>query len=170
MGLINGTVTLENNYELWKNMYEKEIISLKEIFKDEDFIYEHVGSTSVKGLPAKPIVDIAIGVNSLNDIDKYLDKLSKIYTVKPNTEREEILLIKETTEETFFLIHIIPKNNNSFIDLIRFRDILNNNPDVLNEYKNLKTKLSKEYPNDRKMYTKSKNDFIQSILKNTNNC
>lgn len=169
MGLINGTVILEDNYESWKNMYEEEVNILKEIFKDEDFVYEHIGSTAVKGLPAKPIVDITIGVSSLNGIDKYLGMLSKLYTVKPNTEREEILLIKEDEKETFFLVHIIPKNNSTFTNLIKFRDILNNNPDILEEYKKLKTKLSKEYSDDRRMYTKSKNDFIQEVLKNTNN-
>ena len=168
MGLINGTVVLENNYELWKNMYEEEVKTLKSIFKDNDLIYEHVGSTAVKGLPAKPIVDIAIGVESLSNIDKYLENLSKLYTIKPNDGRDEILLIKENEKETFFLIHIIPKDNQNYKKLIKFRDILNNNPNVLREYKELKNALSKEYSNDREMYTKSKNAFIQNILKNTN--
>ena len=59
MGLINNTVYLENNYVLWKNMFEEEKEKLNEIFNHDNFIIEHVGSTSINGLSAKPIVDIA---------------------------------------------------------------------------------------------------------------
>lgn len=53
--------------------------------------------------------------------------------------------------------------------MIKFRDILNNNTTILKEYEKLKKNLSKKYKNDRIMYTKSKNDFINNILKSTNN-
>lgn len=166
MGLINGTVTLERNYELWKKMYEDEKSTLANIFNEENFIYEHVGSTSIKGLSAKPIVDIAVGVSNINELDKYLDKLKTIYTVKYNSDYEELLLIKENDIETFFLIHILTVDSKRFKDLIRFRDILNKNYNIVEEYEKLKIELLKKYPNDRKLYTKSKNSFIQDVLNN----
>lgn len=166
MGLINGTVALENDYELWKKMYEDEKNILVNIFKEENFIYEHIGSTSIKGLLAKPIVDIVVGVCNINELDKYLDILKSIYTVKWNNDSGEILLIKENGIETFCLIHILKMNSKRYIDLIRFRDILNKNPDIVKEYEKLKLELLKEYSNDRKLYTKSKNAFIQDVLNN----
>jgi GrpB-like predicted nucleotidyltransferase (UPF0157 family) len=166
MGLINGKVCLENNYELWKKMYEEEKDILINIFKDENFIYEHVGSTSIKGLAAKPIVDIAIGVSNLDQIDKYVDTLKSMYTVKYNNDSDEILLIKENDVETFFLIHILEKNSKRYLNLIKFRDILNKNPDIVKEYENLKLGLLKKYADNRKLYTQSKNDFIQDVLNN----
>ena len=169
MGLKNGTVTLENNYDVWKAMFEDEKAKLISIFKDDTFIIEHVGSTAVKGLSAKPIVDIAIGLNSFDELNKYKEKLNEIYTIKENLDRGEILLIKENEEETFFLIHVMLINDKRFQNMIKFRDILNNNPDVLTEYENLKQELADKYPNDRKIYTKSKNDYIENTLKNTNN-
>ena len=71
MGLINGTVSLENNYELWKKMFLEEKKYLESIFTKDNFTIEHVGSTAIKGLSSKPIIDIAIGVDSLNSITKY---------------------------------------------------------------------------------------------------
>ena len=71
MGLINGTVSLENNYELYKKIFEEEKAYLENIFKENRFKIEHVGSTAIKDLLSKPVVDIAIGVDDLNSFKKY---------------------------------------------------------------------------------------------------
>lgn len=168
MGLTNNTVKLEKNYEKWKKMFEEEKNNLNKIFDDNSFKIEHVGSTAVKGLLAKPIVDIAIGLDSFEDIKIYENKLKEKYTFKENFKKNEILLIKENKTETFFLIHILLVNDKRYQDMIRFRNILNNNKEILKEYEDLKITLSKKYANDRKMYTQSKNEFITNILKNTN--
>ena len=167
MGLINGTVVLENDYDTWKIMFNNEKEFLEKLFKDDSFVIEHVGSTAVKGLAAKPIVDIAVGINSFNELNKYRSTLNNYYTIKDNLEYNEILLIKENDNETFFLIHVMLLNDNRFQNMIRFRDILINNNDILKEYELLKQALSKKYDNDRKMYTKSKTDFIEKVLKTT---
>lgn len=169
MGLTNNTVKLENNYEKWKKMFEEEKNNLNKIFDNNSLKIEHVGSTAVKGLLAKPIVDIAIGLDSFEDIKIYENKLKEIYTFKENFKKNEILLIKENKTETFFLIHILLVNDKRYQDMIKFRNILNNNKEILKEYEDLKITLSKKYANDRKMYTQSKNEFITNILKNTNN-
>ena len=64
MGLKNNTVHLENNYSLWKKMFNEEKETLNKIFTQDNFSIEHVGSTSVKDLSAKPIVDIAVGIKN----------------------------------------------------------------------------------------------------------
>lgn len=166
MGLKNETVCLKSNFNHWKKMFENEKKELVKLFVKEDVIIEHVGSTSVEGLLAKPIVDIAIGVGDFKSVEKYINLLQEIYTIKNNDENGEILLIKENNLETFYLIHILDRNSDRFKNMLKFRDILRNNPDVLKEYQELKKHLSVMYPNDRKMYTKSKNDFIQEVLKN----
>ena len=169
MGLKNNTVHLESNYKLWIKMFEEEKEILNKIFTQDNFSIEHVGSTSIKDLKAKPIVDIAIGINNLKDFIKYEKNLEKIYTIKKNENNKEILLIKENEIETFFLIHVLKKNSERYKNMIKFRNILNNNTHILKEYENLKKKLSEKYPNNRKEYTKLKNTFIQTILKNNNN-
>lgn len=166
MGLINNTVSLEKNYELFKSLFEKEKAYLENIFKENTFKIEHVGSTSVKNLLSKPVVDIAIGVDDLNSFKKYYSLLNKRYTITENREKEEILLVKENEKETFCLIHVLFVNSERYTNMIKFRDILINNLDILKKYENLKIDLSKKYKDDRKNYTKSKNEFINEVLKN----
>ena len=166
MGLINNTVSLEKNYELFKSLFEKEKAYLENIFKENTFKIEHVGSTAVKNLLSKPVVDIAIGVDDLNSFKKYYSLLNKRYTITENREKEEILLVKENEKETFCLIHVLDIKSNRYTNMIKFRDILINNLEILKKYENLKIDLAKKYKNDRKKYTKSKNEFINEVLKN----
>lgn len=163
MGLINGKVDLDNNYILWKEMFDNEKKILSNIFPNS--VIEHVGSTAVKGLLAKPIIDIAVGLNSLN-IDNVIDKLND-YEIKYNSD--EILLIKEENNETNYLIHVLDINSDRYKNMIRFRDILINNSKIRKEYEELKINLKNKYSNDRIMYTKSKEDFIKRILYENNN-
>lgn len=146
MGLKNNTVYLESDFEIWKKMFEEEKDNLTNLFNQDIFSIEHVGSTAVNGLAAKPIVDIAIGINSFSDLEKYKSMLNQLYTVKENFDRNEILLIKENETETFFLIHIMLFNDKRYQDMIRFRDILNDNKKILKEYEDLKINLSNKYP------------------------
>lgn len=166
MGLINGTVSLENNYELYKKIFEEEKAYLENIFKENRFKIEHVGSTAIKDLLSKPVVDIAIGVDDLNSFKKYYSLLNKRYTITEQKEKEEILLVKENEKETFCLIHVLFVNSERYTNMIKFRNILINNLDILKKYENLKIDLAKKYKNDRKKYTKSKNEFINEVLKN----
>lgn len=165
MGLINNTVSLENNYELYKKIFKEEKAYLESVFKENRFKIEHVGSTSVKNLLSKPVVDIAIGVDDLNSFKKYYSLLNKRYTITENREKEEILLVKENEKETFCLIHVLDIKSNRYTNMIKFRDILINNLDILKKYENLKIDLAKKYKDDRKNYTKSKNEFINKVLK-----
>lgn len=63
----------------------------------------------------------------------------------------------ENEKETFFLIHVLQINSERYNNLIKFRDILNNNKNILKQYEKLKIDLAKKYNNDRKKYTESKN-------------
>ena len=163
MGLINGKVYLENNYLLWKEMFNKEKELLSNIFNNG--VIEHVGSTSIPNLLSKPIIDITIGLNELN-IDNVVNKLND-YKIKYNDD--EILLIKEKNNETIFLIHILNINSDRYKNMIKFRDILINNPNIKDEYEKLKIKLKEKYSNNRILYTKSKEDFIKRCLDENNN-
>ena len=169
MGLKNGTVTLENNHLKWAKMFKEEKNFLKEIFGELAIEIEHIGSTAIKGIDAKPIIDIAIAVNDFRNVEKIKTKLETIYTFINNENAEEIILVKEDSKITYFLIHIMKVNSKRYKDAINFRDYISNNYEDLKRYECLKHKLIKLYSNDRKMYTKSKNDFIQEILRKINN-
>ena len=168
MGLVNGKVDLQNDYHNWKKLFLKEENKLREIFNDIALTIEHVGSTSVEGLLAKPIIDILVGVKRIEDVNKIVNKLRENYTIKNNNDVGEILLIKENDKETSCLIHILEIGSERYKNMILFRDILINNPTIKKEYERLKIELKEKHLYNREMYTKSKHNFNEKVI-NTNN-
>ena len=168
MGLVNGKVDLQNDYHNWKKLFLKEENKLREIFNDIALTIEHVGSTSVEGLLAKPIIDILVGVKRIEDVNIIIDELRENYTIKNNNDVGEILLIKENDKETSCLIHILEIGSERYKNMILFRDILINNPTIKKEYERLKIELKEKHLYNREMYTKSKHNFIEKVI-NTNN-
>lgn len=166
MGLKVGTVRIEK-YDLnWKKMFNEEKQKLLKIFGDLVIEIEHVGSTSIEGLSAKPIIDIAIALNDLNDFEKVKDHFNnEIYSIKEDSADDEILIRKGSEENRTHFIHIMEVNSKRYNDTIIFRDYLKSHKDVLKKYENLKKKLAKKYANNRKLYSCSKNEFIQGTIK-----
>ncbi|HAE36603.1 MAG: Glutamate-rich protein grpB [Candidatus Nomurabacteria bacterium GW2011_GWF2_35_66] len=174
LGLKKGFVKIEKYNPEWQKGFNKERKNLKKIFGDVAISIEHVGSTSIVGLSAKPIIDIAIGVHSLEDMDKVKDKIFKFshYSIKENNSDGEILMrrglpIKLGENKPSFIthfIHIMEIDGRRYKETLLYRDYLRKNNKVLKEYDNLKQKLAIKYQNDRKAYAKAKDEFIKSIL------
>ena len=164
MSLKNKTVLLENNYLEWQQIFESEKEILKSIFQNLAIKIEHIGSTSIEDLSAKPIVDIAVAVNHLEEVESIIRELSKRYTIKKSYEKEEILLINENNQVTDCLIHVMNINSERYQNTILFRDYLRSHKKEKKEYEQLKINLASKYKNNREMYTKSKNNFIKEIL------
>lgn len=166
MGLKVGEVKLENYNSNWKEMFLEEKMNLEKKFNGISFTIEHIGSTSIKDLSAKPIIDIAIGLNKLSDFDKIKTKFldDENYSIKEDSVDNEILIRKGNENNRTHFIHVMEIDGNRFKDSILFRDYLNNNKKALKEYELLKLELAKKYPNNRKEYTKSKNDFISKVI------
>ena len=164
MGLKVGTVKLEKYNSDWAKMFEEEAKILDEIFGDKAIIIEHIGSTSIKGLSSKPIIDIAVGILDLEDFDELRYKFEeKPYQIKKDPTPGEELIIKRIGEDiTTYLIHVMEVDSKRCRDTIMFRNYLRNHHDVMREYEKLKKELAIKYKDDRPKYTASKNDFIQS--------
>lgn len=166
MGLKVGTVRLEDYNPEWKNSFELEKNVLSNIFKDIALSIEHVGSTSIEGLSAKPIIDMLVIIKTFSDFENvryYFEK--EPYSIKLDSPEDEILIRKgDETNRTHF-IHVVELGSDRQINTLLFRDYLRENKDAVLEYERLKKELAIKYADDRKMYTTSKNDFIQGILK-----
>jgi len=166
MGLKVGTVKIETYNPKWKDMFNEEKENLKSIFNNLAINIEHIGSTSVEGLSSKPIIDIAVTLNKLDDFDKVKEYFEKEpYSVKEDCVSDEILIRKGSEDNRTHFIHVMEKTSPRYKNTILFRDYLRNNKEVLEEYEKLRKELAEKYADDRKMYTASKNDFIQKVLK-----
>lgn len=125
---------------------------------------EHIGSTAVKGLSAKPIVDLAILVDDVKEkgpiLIPILKELGYTYMGENNLPGREFFIKGENGTKRAFHLHVVDSSTNHWKLWTVFRDLLRADPQVLEEYEALKIDLAKKYQFDRVNYTKSKGTFI----------
>lgn len=167
MGLKVGEVKLEKWSPRWRDDFEIEKQNLLNIFGSLALDIQHIGSTSVDQLDAKPIIDIAVGLKNLSDFEKVRQAFLHLpeYSVKTDNEPGEILIRKGPKDNRTHFIHVMQYNSQRMNDSLKFRNILRHSPQIRDEYYKLKHQLANKYPNDRKAYTANKAGFIEQILK-----
>jgi GrpB-like predicted nucleotidyltransferase (UPF0157 family) len=152
-----------NNYDpKWIKMYEKEAELIKDIFKEELIEIHHIGSTSVKGLKAKPIIDIMPLVDVIKNIDKFNEEMIKIgYEPMGEYGISKRRYFRKGKEGRSHHVHVFEKDSAQSKRHLAFRDYLREHNEIAREYGNLKEKLAEQYPNDIESYMDAKNDFIK---------
>lgn len=144
----------------WAEWYSEEAALLKSILPS-DTEFQHVGSTAINGIMAKPIVDILVLVNSVEGIKQAADILQDRGYIVMSSSEKRISLNKGYTENGFaervFHLHIRLKGDD---DEVYFRVYLNAHPDIAKEYESLKLELWKKYEHDRDGYTEAKTEFV----------
>jgi GrpB-like predicted nucleotidyltransferase (UPF0157 family) len=127
---------------------------------------EHVGSTAIPGLVAKPVIDIMAGVGSLAASQGAIAAASRLgYAYFPYKSDLMHWFCKPSPAFRTHHLHLVPFNSAQWLDSLGFRDYLRGNPDVAAEYGALKRRLAKEYEFDREAYTEAKGPFIQQVIK-----
>jgi GrpB-like predicted nucleotidyltransferase (UPF0157 family) len=127
---------------------------------------EHVGSTAVPGLAAKPVIDIMAAVESLDVSRPALIALTPLqYCYAPYRADVMHWLCKPGPALRTHHLHLVPFKSQLWRDRISFRDRLRANRDIAAEYLQLKRRLAADYPNDREAYTREKTPFIENILR-----
>ena len=125
----------------------------------------HVGSTAVPGLGAKPIIDILVGVDSLETSRACFDPLAKLgYLYAPYRTDEMHWFCKPHPSRRTHHLHLIPTNSQRFRHELTFRDWLRADPATAREYEILKHHLARRFANDREAYTDAKADFIRRVI------
>ncbi|MDD5529435.1 MAG: GrpB family protein [bacterium] len=166
IGLKRGTVKIVPYSTKWHTAFEKEKKVLSNILKGKFLDIQHIGSTSIPGLVAKPILDIAIAISNINILEECIKKLENNgYQYLGDKEgRKNYLFVKGDEDNRTHYIHIVGINSLNWKNYILFRDYLISNKDSYIEYSKLKKKLAKRFSNNRKEYTKLKADFIEKII------
>jgi GrpB-like predicted nucleotidyltransferase (UPF0157 family) len=135
---------------------------------------EHIGSTSVPGLRAKPIIDILGGLNSLSDSPAIIQPLTDLgYSYIPEYESdlpERRFFNKHPREASLgsfggygFHLHVVEIGSYFWRRHLAFRDYLRTHSQAADEYAHLKTRLAAECGSDRERYTDSKTEFVRKI-------
>ena len=168
IGLKRGTVELLPHNPLWEDVAAETIKKLKSLLNDVAVDIQHVGSTSIRNICAKPIIDIAVGVNTLDSIKPYIELLKKNGIIfRKEDVKEQLLFVIGDFEKEFRThhIHVVEWNSIAWNNYINFRDYLNAFPEYAKEYDALKKKLALEFADNRGNYTAGKQEFIDRILK-----
>jgi len=161
-------IILSEHKPVWKKRFLKEKAVLEQAIGLRDVIrINHIGSTAIPGLIAKPTVDILLEIKDATDTAKLISKMQQLgyrYLEQPNKPPPHMMFIKGYTPEGFkgqvFHVHI---RYSSDWDEIYFRDYLLAHPEAAEEYAKLKQDLKQEYEHDRDAYTDAKTDFIKRI-------
>lgn len=130
---------------------------------------EHVGSTAVPGMLAKPIIDIMFGVKNLEASKEAIGIMqSNGYCYYPYKAEVMHWFCKPSPEFRTHHLHLIPFESPLWCERIRFRDVLRSDGEIAKEYMALKTRLATNTPDDRERYTSEKWPFIKRVLQNIN--
>ena len=162
-----GTVYLEPHQKEWETAAEETIRTLKSILGSIAVDIQHIGSTSIRTISAKPIIDIAVAVNDYELVLNKCDELEKAEIVCRFDERPEQLLFvmgdfeKDTRSHH---IHVVLYGSDEWNNYINFRDYLNSSIEAAKEYEAVKLRLSEQYPDDRIAYTDGKQEVIDRLL------
>ena len=165
LGLKRGELRVSPYREEWKTLFEIEKKNIEKAIGDYIEDIQHVGSTSIPGMPAKPILDIAIAVKDFEEARICIKPLCKMgYTFKGENgipRRHYFLKGEPCTHH----IHLLEKISEEWEKLILFRDYLRSNQKTAEEYKELKRDLLQRLQGDRKAYQAAKTDFVAAVIR-----
>lgn len=155
----------------WPMMYESEKAMLLDIFGDFIMDIQHFGSTSIKGLCAKPVIDILIVVNDISQIDSFNNMMiSKGYSVRgENGIENRRYFVKMSTDDSgnhAHHIHVYQKGNQHIEDELMFRDYLRINNEAYKKYEKAKIKASLKFCHCPREYVEAKQECILDIMEN----
>lgn len=153
----------------WPGLFEVEKRRIEAALGPRAVAVEHVGSTAVPGLAAKPVIDIMVGVRSLSDSPSLVERLEGVgYEYVP--ELEEVMPFRRyfrrlTDGRRTHQIHLVEIGQGFWDDHLLFRGYLRAHPEASHEYARLKLGLAERFRDDREAYTEAKTDFISGILR-----
>ena len=154
-------IFLTDHKSCWKDWYLIEENLLKNTLSYNVKI-NHIGSTAIDAIWAKPIIDILVEIPFGDDILSYVNGIESIGYICMSNSSTRLSFNKGYTVDGFaekvFHVHLRYAGDN---DELYFRDYLNDNPDIAHEYENLKLKLWKEFEYNRDAYTNAKTDFVK---------
>lgn len=149
---------------VWPKKFQVEKENLQKVFGSTALEIEHIGSTSIEGLLAKPIIDIVVMIENHENADAFADGLAQIGYKFHSSSTERLFYTKGDPIEYHLSIAYVNKGG-FWPRQILFRDYLRTHPDIRDEYAKLKTDLLLKDPTGIDGYIAGKTEFVQGILK-----
>lgn len=159
-------MTVEGYDPQWPALYEEEKERILRLIGDRVAGIEHIGSTAVPGLPAKPMIDIMIGVDEISVVESWHKPLAELGYAHEFSRPHWCHFIKIADEPGRGCnIHIYIHGDDIWTQNLRFRGYLRAHPDVAEEYRDLKLSLARKYRYVPEGYAMSKSNFIKAVMR-----
>jgi GrpB-like predicted nucleotidyltransferase (UPF0157 family) len=151
--------------EAWPAVFEQLAVPVRRAVQDLGATVEHVGSTAVPGLAAKPVIDVDVVVRSDAEVPDAIERLRGLGYVyqgdKGIAGREAFLPPPDTPPHH---LYVVVAGSEPHADHVDLRDHLRQHPEVAHEYAALKRTLAVQHADDQLAYTEAKADFIAAAL------
>ncbi len=165
LGLNRGEVSVAPYREEWNTLFKLEKENIEETIGDYVEDIQHVGSTSIPGVAAKPVLDIAVAVRDFDEARICIEPLDGIgYEYRGENSIPRRHFFRKGVPRSHH-IHMFEKTSADWKEIILFRDCLRSNQGLADDYVRLKRDLSRRYPMDRQSYQAGKARFIEAVIK-----
>jgi GrpB-like predicted nucleotidyltransferase (UPF0157 family) len=152
----------------WPANFSAAAAEIQAVFSGVPASIEHIGSTSILGMCAKPVIDMLLGVESLSDVDPRVPDLAKLgYEYRPEYERdipERRYFVRPANLLPRIHLHIVEVGSRIWREHLVFRDALRTKPSLAVQYAQLKRELAVSHSHDKAAYTNAKSPFIAQVL------
>lgn len=158
-------IVLTPHQPQWKDWAKEEMVRISILLSEYSPIVNHIGSTAIPGIQAKPIIDILVEIYPDSCWQRIKEAMETVGYICMSSSGIRMSFNKGYTPHGYadkvFHIHIHTIGDN---DEICFRDYLLTHPKAAKEYEALKLSLLPQYRNDRDGYTEAKSDFVRKII------
>lgn len=164
LGLAPGKVFLARAHEGWAAAYEQERTLIVAALGEQLLDIQHVGSTSIANVPAKPILDILIGVQDFDEAFACVASMTEIgyiYRGENGIPRRHYFVKGDPRTHH---VHMVEIDSDTWRQIMRFRDLLRMNSDLAAEYGREKERLALLHSGNREPYQQAKDMVVESIL------
>jgi GrpB-like predicted nucleotidyltransferase (UPF0157 family) len=151
----------------WREAYTREVVRIREATATSCH-FDHVGSTAIPGLNAKPIIDILISPKSWSDAAATVQALASLgYTTHEQIDGDaprRFLVLPPSRSQPAIHVHIVPENGSWGKRMVAFRDAVLADRKLRHRYAALKRELALKHGNDLKGYTDGKAGFVRDVV------
>jgi GrpB-like predicted nucleotidyltransferase (UPF0157 family) len=168
LAAINEDVQLHTYDSSWPTAFAVERERLSSVVPDTFLELQHIGSTSIPGMHAKPIIDILAGVASMKIAKSIAEPLcASGYTTSADfnaTLTDRQWFMRWANGRRTHHLHVVVHGSTAWNERLRFRDRLRRDATLAQRYALLKVELAEKFTNDREAYTDAKAEFVRAVI------
>ena len=149
----------------WPSHFSAAAEWLRELLRDKVIAIDHIGSTAIPGMNAKPLIDIDVTLTDLDAVSAAATALVNAgFEARGNRYGDNMWAFLLKTFTPALRVYLCPPENETHLRRLLFRDHLRQHADLAAQYAELKKRLAREFPYDGDRYTAEKSAFIREVV------